>query len=202
METYLLFAGAFLISVATPGPDVVVVVGRALAARRASKCLSLIAGILVGKLLLLAAALYGLAALAATLGSLFVAVKFAGAVYLAHLGIKMWRRPPREWADVPDSEAGPAKEVALGLAMSLGNPVAILFYAALLPNVIDVQSATPATVGVLMAIVGLCTLAVYMAYAMSAARVAGLFRSPVAQRRVNRTSGTAMVGAAVMVATR
>lgn len=180
----------------------VVVVSKALAGRSATRCLPLITGIIFGKLLLLVAALLGLSALAAALGSFFIAVKLAGAAYLAYLGVRMWRRDPRDGFDLSVGEAGPAKEVALGLAMSLGNPVAILFYAALLPNVIEVESVTASSAALLMAIVSGCTIAIYMAYATLAGRAGALFQSQSAQRRVNRTSGAAMVGAAVLVAAR
>lgn len=202
MQSYFLFTGAFLISVATPGPDIVVVVGKALAAQRASRCLRLISGIITGKLLLLAVALLGLSALAAAVGSFFVLIKFAGAAYLAYLGVKLWRRAPRKPVDLPAFTSSAAGEVGLGLAMSLGNPIAILFYAALLPNVIEVENVTLATAGILTAIVLFGTLLVYMAYALLAARVGGLFASPSGQMRVNRTSGAAMVGAAMLIATR
>jgi threonine/homoserine/homoserine lactone efflux protein len=202
MPSYLLFAAAFLISVATPGPDVAVVVSRALALRDARRCLPMIVGIILGKLLLLIAALLGLSAIAAALGSLFVAVKYVGAAYLAYLGVKMWRRTPPDTAPIPTSETIRVKEVALGLAMSLGNPLAIFFYAALLPNVIDVTSVSPAGAALLMAIVTGCSVFIYVAYAFLAGRASGLFRSFSAQRRINRTSGVAMVGAALLVAAR
>ena len=202
MQSYLLFAGAFLISVATPGPDVAVVVSRALALRDAVRCIPMIVGVTVGKLLLLLTALLGLSALAATLGTLFIAVKLAGAAYLAWLGVQLWRRAPRDEIEPPITATGPGKEAALGLAMSLGNPLAILFYAALLPNVIDIARVTPASAAILMAIVSGCTITVYMFYAFLAGRVGALFRSESAQRRVNRTSGATMVGAAFLVATR
>lgn len=202
MQSYLLFTSAFLVSVATPGPDIMVVIGKALALGRVSRCLPLISGIIAGKLLLLAAAFLGLSVLASALGSLFVVVKLGGAAYLAYLGVRLWRRPPRDGFDIGHFESGAAREIGLGLAMSIGNPIAILFYAALLPNVVDVERATFGTAAILMAIVGASTLFVYIAYALLAARARFLFRSSAAQQRVNRTSGAAMVGAAVLIAAR
>lgn len=202
MQGYLLFTGAFLVSVATPGPDVAIVVGRGLADSSVARCLSLIAGIISGKLLFLVAALLGISALAASLGPLFMAVKLAGAAYLAYLGITFWRRSPRDGFEAANTEAAPATEVGLGLAMSLGNPLAILFYAALLPNVVDVESVSLGMAFILMAIVGGCTFAVYGAYAAGATRVGALIRSEAAQRRVNRAAGAAIVGAAAFIALR
>lgn len=198
---YLLFALAFLVSVATPGPDVLAVVGRALAARRRLQCAGLILGIVAGKLILLTAALLGLVAVAKLLGPLFVAIKVIGGLYLIYLGIRLWRRQSGE---IPADEApgSLARDSAAGLAIALGNPVAILFYAALLPNSVDVASATFDTFIVLAAIVGGCTIAIYALYAGLAARIGYLFRGRTARRRLNRGSAAVMIGAGVAISLR
>ena len=201
MHGYILFALAFLVSVATPGPDVLAVVGRALAARRATQCAGLILAIIAGELILLSAAFLGLVAAAKVLGPFFVAIKLAGGVYLVFLGIRLWRRslPEPQAEQAPES---PARDSAVGLAMALGNPVAILFYAALLPNTVDVTQAGLPGFAVLAAIVTGCTLAVYELYAALAARVSSLFRRQAARRRLNRASGAVMIGAGVAIAVR
>lgn len=201
MHGYILFALAFLVSVATPGPDVLAVVGRALAARRATQCAGLILGIIAGKLILLSAAFLGLVAAAKVLGPFFVAIKLAGGVYLVFLGIRLWRQSLPE-PQAEQATESPARDSAVGLAMALGNPVAILFYAALLPNTVDVTQAGLPGFAVLAAIVTGCTLAVYELYAALAARVSSLFRGQAARRRLNRASGAVMIGAGVAIAVR
>ena len=203
MEGYWLFAAASALSVASPGPDVFAVIGRALGGG-ARACAGLLLGIAAGKVVLLTAAFLGLVALAQMLGPLFVAVKLAGAAYLVHLGVKLWRRPV-DGGDLPG--AGPARpslagETALGLAMALGNPVAVLFYAAVLPNVLDVGGVTPAGFAGLCAIVVLNALAINGGYALLAGAAGRALRSPPARRLLNRTAGAAMIGAGVAVAAR
>lgn len=85
-------------------------------------------GITAARLVLLAAAAAGVSAAAAALGPVFIAIKIAGAIYLAWLGIKMWRRPPA--ATTPASSTTPrtrpVRAVATGFALGVSNPQAIV----------------------------------------------------------------------------
>jgi len=89
----MLFAGVFAMSAAAPGADTMLILARSLAGGpRAAAPLA--AGITIAKLVMLTAAAAGVSAAAATLGTMFVLLKIAGAAYLVWLGIKMWRRRP------------------------------------------------------------------------------------------------------------
>jgi threonine/homoserine/homoserine lactone efflux protein len=50
MQSYLLFTAAFLVSIVTPGPDVVVVASKASSAGSAGRCLALIFAALAAQL--------------------------------------------------------------------------------------------------------------------------------------------------------
>lgn len=201
---YALFAAAFAASVATPGPDVLAVVGRALGSG-ARACLGLVIGIVAGKLTLLTLALLGLAAAAAALGPLFLAVKLAGAAYLVWLGVKLWRRSV---VDVDGVGAAAqttlplGREILVGLAMALGNPVAVMFYVALLPTVLDVSAVTPAGYVALCGTVAGLGAAIMAGYALFAGSLRLAFRTASARRTVNRTAGTVMIGAGIAIAAR
>lgn len=201
---YALFAAAFAASVATPGPDVLAVVGRALGGG-ARACSGLVFGVVIGKLVLLTLALLGLAAIAAALGPLFVVVKLAGAAYLVCLGVKLWRRPA---VDVDGSGIMPpaalplGREILVGLAMALGNPVAIVFYVALLPTVLDLNAVTLASYAVLCGIVASLSAAIMAGYALFTGGLRRVFRTASARRALDRTAGTVMIGAGIAIATR
>jgi len=88
----MVFAGIFAVSAAVPGADTMLILARSLAGGpRAAAPLAV--GITVAKLIMLSAAAAGVSA-AATLGTMFVVLKIAGAAYLVWLGIRMWRRSP------------------------------------------------------------------------------------------------------------
>ena len=89
-----------------------------------------------------------------------------------------------------------------GLAVTLGNPKVMVFYLALLPNIIDLTHVT------LVGWLALCGVAlgvlaiVFCAYVTLAARTRRLFTNPRAMHLVNRGTGAVMASAAVAIAAR
>ncbi|OZE21641.1 hypothetical protein CH262_20195 [Rhodococcus sp. 05-2255-1e] len=132
-----LFAGVFAASAATPGPEVVAVTARSLDSgfRGVS---GLAAGIIVGKLTLLGMAMAGLAAVTTAYEPILRALTWAGAVYLCYLAAKKWRTAGAPVRSMPTrGTSRRAHSVGLGIVLTMSNPVAIGFYVALLPGVID-----------------------------------------------------------------
>lgn len=115
-----------------PGPNSLYVLG--LAARRGVRTGYVGAcGIFLGDSVLMVLAAAGLAGLLQTVAWLFVAVKLAGAAYLAWLGLGMLRGALRSWrrADAsapPPARADAAHPLGKALFISLLNPKAILFF--------------------------------------------------------------------------
>ena len=83
---FLLVLGA---GAAIPGPDIVAILARALS-HGFKNTLALISGILFGHALWTVAAALGLVVLVQTLGSAFVVIKFAAAIYLIYLAWNLW----------------------------------------------------------------------------------------------------------------
>ncbi|MFK8252568.1 LysE family translocator [Ancylobacter terrae] len=198
----LVFAGALALAAASPGPSVVAVVARTLA-RGSEGAVPLVAGIILGDMVWLAAAALGLAALAAALGSLFIVVRLAAAAYLAYLAFRLWTAP----ADAPHAatirEPGSAAGLFLtGLGMTLGNPKAMAFYLALLPSIIDLDRLTALGFAELCVVITAVLAGVFAAYVVLAGRARRMVASQRAVRWINRACGTAMAGAAVVVATK
>ena len=198
----LVFAAAYLMATATPGPGVAAVVARALA-RGAGGSPSFIAGFVLGDLAWLAVAASGLALLAETFAALFTAVRYAGAAYLLHLAWRLWAAPVVPAADVPPPrpEQG-ARLFFAGLTLQLGNPKAIVFFLALLPTVLDLSALSLGGFAEIALLSAAILSGVLAAYTLAAARARRLLTSPRAVRAVNRGSGAAMAGAAVAVASR
>jgi threonine/homoserine/homoserine lactone efflux protein len=200
--TLAAFTIAYAIAVAVPGPGIAAVVGRALGGGFAG-AIPMVLGILVGDLIYLVFALFGLAAIAAWFGPVFVVVRWAGAAYLLYIAWRFWTAKPGQ--EQIGAKAGDSswKTFLSGLALTLGNPKTIVFYLALLPTVVPLDR--PVTVlgfTELVAIVTVVLLAIGFAYAALAAAAREAFRSSSAVRALNRTAATVMAGAAVLVVAR
>ncbi|PFH11121.1 threonine/homoserine/homoserine lactone efflux protein [Collimonas sp. PA-H2] len=202
MTQYLIFLFAFAASAALPGPEIAALLSRSIGGGLRSS-LPLASGIIAGKLIMLSAALIGLSALLAVLGPAFVTLKYAGAAYLVWLGIKKWRKAGKALAaaaDAPTASAG--IEIGLGLAMTITNPLAIAFYMALLPGVINVAGITWSSYLILCAIIVSVMLVIVLAYGWLGELARKMFRSPRAKANLDRASGGMMVGVGIMLATR
>jgi threonine/homoserine/homoserine lactone efflux protein len=198
----LTFCAVYALAVATPGPGIAAVIARGLA-HGLKGAPAFIAGFVVGDLIWFSIAATGLAALAKTAATLFVAIKWAGVAYLLYLAWKLWTAP----AERVDVESADRKQhgwnaFLASLTLTLANPKAILFFLALLPTVIDLTSMNTTRFVEISAAICVVLPSVLATYAILAARARELFTTPKAVRRLNRSSGVAMAGAAVVVATR
>jgi threonine/homoserine/homoserine lactone efflux protein len=144
----------------------------------------------------------GLAFIAKTFAIAFLVLKYAGAAYLAYLAWRMWTAPVRtEDGPAPKPER-PIRLFLGAMSLNLGNPKIMLFYLALLPNLIDLNAVTVTGYLELATVLVLVLTLVDGSYVLLAGRVRTFFRSARAMRLVNRGSGAVMAGAAVAIATR
>ena len=197
---FLSFAIVLLVAVISPGPAIAALVARIMA-RGTEGIAAFCAGLVLGDLIWLCCAMFGLAALAALFQPIFLIVKYCGAAYLLFLAWKLWR----------DSGAPVTAESVRGqglqlfgaaLLLSMGNPKIMLFYLALMPTLIDLTRLTIADMAELAAIVALVVSVVLAGYVVLAAHARRMFTSPRALQTVNRTAGLAMAGAAAAIVVR
>ncbi len=201
LVTLAAFTIAYAIAVLVPGPGVAAVVARALGGGFMS-AVPMVLGILVGDLIYLVFALFGLAAIATWFGPIFVVVRWAGAAYLLFIAWQFWTAKPGEEQIRATSESS-WRTFLSGFALTLGNPKTIVFYLALLPTVIPLdQPITVLGFTELVAIVVVVLLIIGLAYAGLAAAARDFFKSSKAIRRLNRTAGVMMATAAALVVAR
>jgi threonine/homoserine/homoserine lactone efflux protein len=194
------FCITYLLAVATPGPGVTAVIARSLAhGMRGTP--AFIAGFLVGDLIWFAAATAGLAALAQTAQTAFLVVRYLGAAYLLYLAYRMWTAPvqPLEVSNRQASQR-PLRLFLGSLSLTLGNPKPMIFFIALLPAVVRLQTLHFVDYVLILLAVTLILPLVLGAYSFAASRARRFFRKDSSIRLLNRGAGAAMAGAAVVVA--
>jgi threonine/homoserine/homoserine lactone efflux protein len=196
------FGLIYCLAVASPGPGVAAIVARSLA-RGTQGAPAFIAGFLIGDLVWFTVAATGLAALAQSAYAIFVAVKYAGVVYLLYLSYRMWTSAAKPVeSDQVDASQKPTRLFLGALSLTMGNPKTMVFFLALLPTVIKLETLTIAGFFEIAAVISVVLPLVLGTYAYAAARARKFLRSPRAIKMVNRGSATAMAGAAVAIATR
>ena len=197
----LVFAAAYGAVLILPGPGVTALVARVLA-RGTEGAPAFIAGFVAGSLAWFTIAATGLAVLASTFATVFIAIRFAGAAYLLYLAWKLWTAPARQPGATSPTPDDRGRLFLAGAAINLGNPKVIVFFLALLPTVVNLGALTPTGFGKLAVIIAAIASSVLSAYALAAARARRLFTSPRALRLANRGSAAIMAGTAVTIAAR
>jgi threonine/homoserine/homoserine lactone efflux protein len=198
----LLFIAAGLLLNITPGPDLLLIIGRATAQGvRAGVAAAL--GIAAGCLVHTAAVALGVAALLATSSVAFEVIKWAGAAYLAYLGLRLLLS--RAAADAPMTATPPATARAIfwqGFVTNVLNPKVALFFLALLPQFVAPEAtAKPLALAVLGVLFALNSLLVIVPVAWLAGRAGHRLRSAGrAQRWLDRALGALFIGLALRLA--
>jgi threonine/homoserine/homoserine lactone efflux protein len=194
----LAFAAAMLVFALSPGPGVVAVISTAVS-RGFISAMALSTGLVLGDLVYLLFAVFGLSLIAQIMGDVFIVVRVLGAAYLIWMGIQAWRTPPAS-ATTVETAGGPWRSLVAGFLISLGNPKVMVFYLGFLPAFLDLAHMTLADVALIVAIlvpIGLGTMAVYALLAGQARRWLAAGRGAV---WMNRAAGALLVGAGVAVA--
>lgn len=191
LATYVL---GVVIIVLLPGPNSMFVLGVA-AREGVRRGYQAAAGVFLGDLVLMLLAAAGVASLLRAYPQLFFVLKWAGAGYLAWLGLGMLRSALRIWRGEPAdaASAGPAaRPFRRALAISLLNPKAILFFMSFFIQFVDRQAPHPALAfAVLGAIAQAASLGYLSTLIFFGHRLAAAFRA----RRALSAGATGGVGA-------
>ena len=132
----LLFIVAGLLLNITPGPDVLYIVGRSLGQGRVAGIVSAF-GIGAGCLVHVAAAALGLSAFMAAVPLAYDTVRYAGAAYLAWLGVRAWRSRSGALTFRELEPATLGRIFWQGMITNVLNPKVAIFFLAFLPQFTD-----------------------------------------------------------------
>ena len=197
----LALAGAMLLLAITPGPGVFATVSRALASGFNNAAI-VVMGIIAGDLIFMVMAIYGLAAVAEMMGSLFNVVKYVGAAYLVWLGIGLLRAESKPVEVEGVVEHSWRANFFTGLFITLGNPKVILFYLGFLPTFVDLAALTTLDVISIAVVISTVLGGTMLGYAFLAAKARNLFKDPKAERIMNRSAGSVMIATGAVLASK
>jgi threonine/homoserine/homoserine lactone efflux protein len=208
--SWFLYFAAVLVLTVTPGPTVLLCISTAVQQGVKAALISALGSTtaIVGLMML---SMAGLGTVLAASESLFTALKWLGAAYLAYLGLRALLSKETDLVVSDDAGlgAGQAKAQGLrasalfrrGLLVGASNPKALLFFGALFPQFIE--PAAPhapqfVVMGLTFVVLELFWLLVY---ACTAARAKRWLQQPRRALAFNRATGAVFLLAAAMVAT-
>ena len=186
--------GAMFLLAASPGPGLFAVVSRALASGFSHASI-VVMGLILGDIIYLLMAIYGLNAVAKILGEFFIIIKYIGGGYLLYLGYKIWTSKVKGYNIETIPDISWKSNFFSGLLITLGNPKVIIFYLGFLPVFINLEVLSTIDVIIVVLIVTFILTIVVLTYAYLAAKSRKLFQSQTAMEKLNKASGTVMMGA-------
>ncbi len=109
-------------------------------------------GIVLGDVIYILIAIFGLSVLVASLGQFFLIIQFLGGVYLLFLGISLWRSKPNAVVQGEVVKSSLLSSFLAGLIITLSDQKAILFYLGFLPAFIELSSVSYRDVSIIIVI--------------------------------------------------
>jgi threonine/homoserine/homoserine lactone efflux protein len=137
LNDLLLFAGAALLMVLTPGPNMIYLISRSICQGRKAGVISLL-GVILGFLVHMFAAALGIMALFLAIPIAYDLLKWAGAAYLLYLAWQAVRPGARSPFEAQQLPADPPSRLALmGFLTNLLNPKIAVFYLSIFPQFVS-----------------------------------------------------------------
>lgn len=172
----LLFAGAALLMVMTPGPNMIYIISRSICQGKQAGVVSLF-GVIAGFMVHMLAAAIGLSALFLAVPLAYDLLKLAGAAYLLFLAwqaIKPGARSPFEARQLP--EDSPVKLFLMGFMTNVLNPKVAIFYLSIFPQFVSPAHGSVFTQSIMLGLTQiLVSFMVNLTIVLSAARLANWF---------------------------
>jgi len=195
IESITLF-GIMVVLAAMPSASVALVVTRS-ATLGIANGLAVSVGIILGDLVFITLAILGLSVVAEALGSLFMAIKVFGGLYLLWLGFSLLKATNRTKITVTktSNKSSLLASFLAGFFLTLGDIKAIIFYASLLPIYIDLSAVKISETFFIVFITIVSVGGVKVLYAVFANKVASYAHNMKMENTARKGAGVLMVGA-------
>jgi len=196
MNQYLLYLIIVVVTVASPGPGVILTLSNAI--RHGVKAaLSGVVGIAMGILIIAVISASSLGVLLSTSALAFMVIKYIGAAYLIYLGVKLWRSAVMNLESETSNKVSKipqyGKRFKEGFLITLLNPKPIFFFMSLFPQFINHQQSYFLQFTILTLTFSSVIIIVHTSYALAANSIKGWLSSPKGSKAVNRVGGSVFV---------
>lgn len=176
-----------------PGPVWVALMARSLSGGFASAW-PLAVGVVLGDMIWPLAAIFGLSWILSVYGGFLTVLHWGAAAIFALMGVLLIRKPAGSLTtDSRLTRPGRWAGFAVGIAVVIGNPKAILFYMGVLPGFFDLSRVTGPDIAAILLVSGAVPLAGNLGLALFLDRARKLIASPENLRRLNVISGALLI---------
>jgi threonine/homoserine/homoserine lactone efflux protein len=217
LSTWWLFVSATFLISAAPGPNMLLIMNQSVRFGLRASIYSM-AGCMTALMIMFTMSALGLGVILQNAPVVFDALRWAGALYLAYLGYKVWTAPVepvsisendkidnsiiKNNSNSGNNHAGynGFNLYKTGFFTAGSNPKALLFAAALLPQFIQADLPQVPQLVILLATFSVLEILWYFIYAFGGLGMAQQLRKPNILRWFNRVTGGAFIGFAGVMA--
>lgn len=199
IETWISFVAASLILTVTPGPSIFLGIAHSVSFGVRRVVYTALGDITANFLQMLLVSI-GLGVVISTSEYAFNFVKWFGVITLAYLGVKMFLSKSEGFknADININTRSNLKLYISGFMVAAGNPKAIVFFTAFLPQFIDSSKPVLQQLAILCPTMAILDFTLVMLYALMAKKVVSANSSRI--NTINKVSGGLLVGASGLLA--
>lgn len=204
----LAFLAVAIIIAVTPGPDFVLITKNTLKYNNQSGRATAY-GVATSHVIFATASVLGLTSIIAKSIVLFQVIKYAGAAYLIYLGIKALiakKKQPQDQdtasisANIPKSTGNLQNSYFQGMASTLLNPKALIFYISLLPQFIDLGGNVALQSIILAGLFTVVVLSWFLIYVFFLTYIGSWFKKPSVEWIFDKITGITLVSLGLAVA--
>jgi len=188
LQSSLAFVFAMSLFVASPGPGMMGTMAVAVRGDFRNSA-SFIAGMVIGDLVYLSFAVFGLSAIAQNFGTFFQVIRVLGGIYLLYIGIRLFFS--KTSLKKPAADSRKRGSFFAGLFITLSNPKVIIFYCGFLPNFMNLHALTAFDLAVVCMLVAFVITSVMGFYSLLAAKTGGVI-SRRSGSLLNKSAGAAV----------
>jgi threonine/homoserine/homoserine lactone efflux protein len=199
LESWLLYVATCFAATLTPGPAVLMTMSVGLRGGVLPATLTG-TGVCAANAIWITLSVAGLSAVLLASTTLFLVLKWAGALYLIYIGIRLLLKRSAGDAGAATGPAGARGAFARGFAVQLTNPKAMIFFGALVPQFVRLDQPLllqGLILAVTLIVIEQLVLTGYGALAAGGSRLAGHARWTLV---TEKTSGALMIGAGLGLA--
>ena len=191
--------GAMVVLAVIPSFSVLIVVSRSIALGFTHGLMTAV-GIVLGDIIFIFLAIYGLSAIS-KMSNLLILIKYLGGIYLVWLGIGLSRSRVLSTIeeDISDRDTSLLSSFLTGLLITLGDGKAIFFYVSFLPAFIDLKTIDIFDTVALISIATVAVGGVKVGYAYMADKAKLLLRNFRVTKLINLIAGTLMIAAGIFL---
>lgn len=198
LESFTAYFFILFIATVTPGPTSLLAINHGLN-HGVGKTVYSGLGNLLGNMLMALISVLGLGAILLASGFIFSIIKWTGIVYLIYVGVKSIIGSFQHYTENESTVKAPINKrndrlFLDGFIIAVGNPKGILFFTALFPQFINMESATINGFLIIFTTLAIVAFGCYMLYALFGVKLNHLFQMQQFKRWFNRVTGAIFIG--------